>query len=102
MSAVTTGQMWRRKRNLAMASVAIQGGSTRFLADVFDLDAARVCRILRALRVEFPGLDERAIGEAILGLKKSCSDRRQLARAFDGVELASIRKPRKSAPTLDG
>lgn len=65
---MTSGRIWRRKRDLTIGLAWAQGASIRFLGDVFDLDPARVSRILARLRVEFAspsGLDRTALAAAI-------------------------------------
>jgi hypothetical protein len=65
---MTPLQVRRRQRDITIAMASLLGASTRFLGDVFDLDPARVCRVMRRLRVEFEskgGLNKATLAEAI-------------------------------------
>ena len=43
---MTTGQRWRKRRNIAIAIAHKWGFSQRILADVFDLPRSRVAEIV--------------------------------------------------------
>ena len=97
---MTIGQLWRRKRDLTIAQAAIQGTSIRFLADVFDLDPARVSRILRGLRAEFResgGLTAQVLACAIRTLNRR-SDRVEMLLVDGRTRLGKSMRLEKSAP----
>jgi hypothetical protein len=50
--ARTTGQRWRRRRNLVIALAHASGASQRLLAEVFDLPRSSIHEILVSLRAE--------------------------------------------------
>ena len=87
---MTLGQRWTRRRNLALALVALEGASHRYLGDVFDIHPSRVCRILKELEGEFGpvgGLNRANILSAIKAPEKR-SERDRLPEAHGTVGVA--------------
>jgi hypothetical protein len=50
---LTPGQLWRHQRNILIALAAANGASHRFLAGQYDLDPARIARILKEYRTKY-------------------------------------------------
>jgi hypothetical protein len=53
---MTTGQIWKSRRDLIILLASRQGASQRLLGDVFDLPHSRINVILKKHRAKYPGL----------------------------------------------